>query len=72
MAGSTASKGVPTKARNSQRKSKRAKNLGKQPERKLRHILKRNTVREAFEWASKRSHLALLRRLCPDYQRLMA
>lgn len=60
-------KGVPTKSRNPQRKVRRARNLAKQPERKLRHMLKRNGLRWAFEWANTHMALATLRKLRPDY-----
>lgn len=65
---SHASKGIPTKARNPQRKVRRARTMARQPERKLRHLLKRNGVREAFTWANEHQHLATLRQLRPEYQ----
>lgn len=70
MAGSSShtSKGVPRNARNPQRKARRARNLASQPERKLRHMLKRNSIRDAFTWANEHSALATLRQLAPDYQ----
>lgn len=63
----SAGKGVPTKASNPQRKVRRARNRDRQPERKLRHMLKRNGLREAFEYANTRAHLGVLRRLRPMY-----
>ncbi len=60
------------------KKARRAKNLAKQPERKLRHILHRMRgvtpiakVREAFEWANARNVLAKLRELKPDYDTVL-
>lgn len=68
MASSQASgKGTPRKARSESRKRRRATNLGSQPTKKLRHILKRNGIRAAFEWADERAHLLQLRQLRPDY-----
>lgn len=66
------SKGAPTKTSNKQRHVRRMRTIAKQPERKLRHILKRNTLREAFEYANKYSHLAILRQLRPEYQQELA
>ncbi len=60
-------KGIPRKARSGSRKARRVKNLALQPRKKLRHLLKHNTVREAFEWATEHNSLALLRELRPDY-----
>ena len=65
---SHSSKGIPTKARNPQRKVRRARTMARQPERKLRHMLKRNGIRFAFDWANEHQHLSTLRTLCPDYQ----
>lgn len=62
-------KGIPRKARSASRKSRRIKNLASQPWKKLRHMLKRNGVRPAFEWATSRSNLAILRQLRPDYSK---
>lgn len=67
MAGNQASKGIPTKARNPQRKVRRARNLAIQAERKLRHMLKRNGLRYAFDWANQRDKLSTLRKLRPLY-----
>ena len=64
---SKSGKGIPRKARSLSRKSRRGKNLASQPAKKLRHILKRNTLREAFEWANTHSALATLRQLRPNY-----
>ena len=73
------SRGVPTKTRSASRKARRIKNWGKQPERKLRHILHHMRgitpsakVREAFEWASNHNALAVLRQLRPEYQKELA
>lgn len=65
---SKSSKGIPRKARSASRKARRSKNLSLAPVKKLRHILKRNGVRAAFEWADANAALASLRVLCPDYQ----
>lgn len=64
---SKSSKGIPRKARSASRKARRAKNLAGQPRKKLTHILKRNGIRAAFEWADERSHLSTLRQLRPEY-----
>lgn len=50
-------------------KARRSKNLASRTRKKLRHILKRNTVREAFEYANQHSCLVILKQLCPDYQK---
>ena len=52
-------------------KARRGKNLNSRLWKKLRHILKRNTVREAFEYANQHACLAILKQLCPDYQKRM-
>ena len=71
--GSTkASKGIPRKARSASRKARRVKNLTTQTSKKLRHLLKRNGIRPAFEWANQHSALATLRALRPDYQAELA
>ena len=73
------SRGVPTKTRSASRKARRIKNWGRQPERKLRHILHRmrgvtppQKVREAFEYATSHNVLTTLRQLRPDYQKELA
>lgn len=65
-------KGVPRKSRNPLRKLRRSKNAAKQPERKLRHLLKHNGIRPAFEWADKHSMIAILRSLRPGFQAELA
>lgn len=69
MAGNQSSKGIPTKSRSASRKARRIKNLATQPWKKLRHILKRNGVRPAFEWATAHSNLNILKQLRPDYSK---
>lgn len=69
------SRGVPRKASSSQRSVKRSRNAAKQPERKLRHMLKRNGLRFAFKWANAQDGtlaLSLLRKLRPEYQAQLA
>lgn len=65
-------KGIPRKSRSASRKARRIKNLSTQPRKKLRHILKRNGVREAFKWASEHTALNTLRELRPEYQKELA
>lgn len=70
--GQKSSKGVPRKSRSASRKARRAKNKSLQPEKKLRRMLKRNNLRDAFEWADSHNELAMLRSLCPDFQKQLA
>lgn len=70
--GQKSSKGIPRKARSASRKARRSKNLSLQPERKLRHMLKRNSLRDAFEWADSHNHMPILRSLRPDFQKQLA
>lgn len=72
MAGSgssKSSKGIPTKASNKQRGVRRMRSQSRLPEKRLRRILKRNTVREAFEWATNHSSLSILASLRPNYKK---
>ena len=57
-----------SKSSNPARKTRRARNLSKQPLRKLQHVLKRSGLRAAFEYANEHGGLANLRTLVPDYQ----
>lgn len=59
-------RGVPRKKGNKQREVRRARNAAKRTERKLRHILKRNTPKEAERWVEERGplgYIATLRKL---------
>jgi len=49
------------------KKASRNRTLAKQPERKIRHILKRNGLRQAYEWADKFGHTLTLRKVRPLY-----
>ena len=66
------SKGIPRKARSGSRKARRVKNLASQPRKKLRHMLKHNTLREAFDWADTHESVWLLRELRPEFQKELA
>ena len=66
------SKGIPRKARSGSRKARRIKNLASQPRKKLRHMLKRNSLRDAFNWADKHGSIGLLRELRPEFQKELA
>ena len=63
MSDSKPAKGTPTKCRNKNRGVRRARNHALQPERKLRHMLKRNGYAFARAWADTHMALPLLRRL---------
>lgn len=55
------------KSSNPARKARRARSRSKLVEKRLRHMLKRNGLRFAFEWASTKQELPTLRRLRANY-----